>query len=200
MRTKKTSLQTISDNLHVEDFWLNELEKNLQKNAVKTKEQDDYLFNQLNSILNRNSKSKFSSVNEVVEDMKNRSGLTAYLDKIKLSEKNITVKKASSTEEPIIFSKHPEIKKTIENYVNSTSGYMSIPAILQKVMTLYKSDVLDLNTWEDPALVKFISRLNLEAKSKNVNPNYSNLGIVSDVKDFSPENTDAWHHLMPSIS
>jgi hypothetical protein len=71
-----------SDESISEDHWLRKFEKSLQKGAVQPKVQQS-LFDQINSIMNRTS--KHPSVEAAVEDMKERSGLTAYLKK---SEEN----------------------------------------------------------------------------------------------------------------
>jgi hypothetical protein len=77
------------------DHWLKQFEKNLQKSAVQPRTQNS-LFDQINTIMNR--KSKYPTVDAAVEDMKNRSGLTAYLDKEKqaedISSKAIVIKNA----------------------------------------------------------------------------------------------------------
>jgi hypothetical protein len=72
-----------SDENISEDHWLKQFEKSLQKDAVQPRTQQS-LFDQINSIMNQ--KSKYPSVEAAVEDMKERSGLTAYLTKVKISE------------------------------------------------------------------------------------------------------------------
>jgi hypothetical protein len=67
-----------------EDHWLKQFQNKLQKDAVKPRAQDSSLFDQITTIMN--GKPKYTSVQAAVEDMKNRSGLTAYLDKVKTSE------------------------------------------------------------------------------------------------------------------
>jgi hypothetical protein len=80
-----------SDENISEDHWLKQFEKSLQKSAVQPKKQQS-LFDQINNIMNRTS--KHSSVEAVVDDMKERSGLTAYLKKSE--EEIITVIKTAS--------------------------------------------------------------------------------------------------------
>lgn len=65
-----------------DDFWFNQFEKNLEKAAVQPVDHKS-IFDQINSVM-RNSKSKFSTVEAAVEDMKERSGLKAYLDKVSI--------------------------------------------------------------------------------------------------------------------
>lgn len=72
-----------------EDNWLYKLEKSLEKSAVQPRTIDQSIFDQISSIMNNKNKSKHTSVEAAVEDMKNRSGLTAYLKNInKTATKN----------------------------------------------------------------------------------------------------------------
>ncbi len=84
----KRYLSTIlkhSDDSYSEDHWLNQFQNSLLKDAVQPRKQQTQ-FEQINSIIN-SSKSKYKSVDEAVKDMKERSGLTAYLNKTsKVSE------------------------------------------------------------------------------------------------------------------
>lgn len=63
------------------DHWFKQFENKLQKAAVQPRATDTSLFDQINSIMNHRSISKYPSVEAAVEDMKARSGLTAYLEK-----------------------------------------------------------------------------------------------------------------------
>lgn len=88
MSSKYTRHQSVvsrqSDQTDSEDSWLNRFEKSLLKDAVQPRAQVS-LFDQINSIMN--GKAKYTSVEAAVEDMKQRSGLTAYLAKLnKVSE------------------------------------------------------------------------------------------------------------------
>lgn len=184
-------------------YWQNILDKqSLKKTATKSKEQDNYLFHQLNSIMNK-SKSKFSSVDEAVEHMKKISGFSDYLEKTSKenSYENENLKsEAQVSNEPTLFTKYPQIKKTIENVISTTRGNISIPAILSKVADIYKRDVPNSSEWEDAKLFEFIRKLNLEAKT--LYPSYhgyeGNLGFESSDNQVSPENEDAFYHLLPA--
>jgi hypothetical protein len=88
-----------SDESISEDHWLKKFEKSLQKGAVQPKVQQS-LFDQINSIMNRTS--RHPSVEAAVEDMKERSGLTAYLTKVKraeVEESDASVVKHASNEQ-----------------------------------------------------------------------------------------------------
>ncbi len=194
-----------------EDHWLKQFQKKLQKDAVQPRTIDQSLFEQINSIMN--TKSKYPSVEAAVEDMKERSGLTAYLEKLnKVSEENeaSTTKTASSEKcvkekkrkTPAVIVKKPEILKTLENYIKDTKGNLPIPAIISKIQSIHQSDVSDAKDWEDEELIKLVSRLNLDAKRTNPGTyeNYDNLGRRDSIGDseIDPSNTDAFHALNPA--
>lgn len=196
-----------------EDHWLKQFEKNLQKDAVQPRSTEDTLYSQINSIMN--GKSKYTSVENAVEDMMQRSGLNDYLTKVKVSEQeernrktasdsNDAMEKKIELEErlPIVIKKFPSIKDTIENYVRDTRGNISIPAIIARVQGIHSHDVSNTEDWEDDNLIRFVSKLNLEAKKNNSTgiENYTNLGGRDPQgadSDIDPSNTDAFHSLTP---
>ncbi len=182
-----------------ENYWLKEISKNLEKSAVQTRNQDENLFNQINSIM-YGTKSKYSSVAEAVEEMKQRAGLTAYLNKLSNKENQQTKTASVADGIPDVFQEHPQIKNTIINYIDTTHGTLSIPAILEKVSSIHKNDVVDASKWDDHKLLRFISSENLKAKANNpINYQvHDNLGVDDGQGDIDPENTDAFHHLMPN--
>lgn len=309
-----------------EDHWYRQLEKNLQKDAVQPRSQDS-LFDQINSIMNGNRNAKYQSVEAAVEDMKERSGLTAYLSKVKVASdetampnieelaninkfvdtknskdkdqialkdqldteaskqdwynvgflqgkfdkkynevgpaakaindlkfwtdpklvppidkwvhytmgytsgadlpesefradmertrklvEQIKMKKKASDNNsaidkkvnvtPIVIKKHPPVMKTLENYVNDTKGNLPVPAIIEKIRSIHRTDCSDAKDWDDDNLIRLVSKLNLKAKS--VNPatyeNHSDLGVrdIGSESEIDPSNTDAFFALMPA--
>ena len=193
------------------DHWLKQFEKTLQKGAVQPRQVDQSLFDQINSIMN--TKSKYPSVEAAVEDMKARSGLTAYLEKAndmsKLSKDDSKKKIASDNNQakakedhlPVVIRKCPAIKHTLENYIRDTKGNLPIPAIVDKLKSIHHGDVSDAKDWDDEKLLNLVSRLNLNAKKNNpaVFENYSNLGTHEKMNDsdIDPSNMDAFHSLNP---
>lgn len=198
-----------SDESIGEDNWLNQLAKTLNKSAVQPKSVDSSMFEQINSIMN--SKSKYPSVAAAVEDMKERSGLRAYLDK--LSADQAVVKKAQDQNNsfdkkikmkeivPIVIKKCPQVKNTFENYIRESKGNLPVPAIIDKIKSIHQSDVSDAKDWDDDDLIRYVSGLNLKAKSDNpeLGTNEHNLGTADDMNDsdIDPSNTDAFHSLNP---
>lgn len=196
-----------------ENTWLHRFEKSLLKDAVQTRKQDASLFEQINSIMN--GKSKFPNVDAAVQDMKERSGLTAYLQKIKQSSNEPSTpsaKKVASADDqsaidkkvditPVVIKKHPLIMKTFENYIKSNKGNHAVPAIISHVQSIHQKDCSDAKDWDDDKLIRLVSKLNLSAKADNPESfqNYENLGtrdIGSEI-DIDPSNSDAFHSLTP---
>jgi hypothetical protein len=196
------------------DFWLKQIQKNLDKTAVQSKNLDDDLFNQINSIMN--NKSKYPSVEAAVQDMKERSGLSAFLKNVKISETDISgahEKIASDNNDvmlkkvpiektlPSIFEKCPTIQSTFDNVITDTNGNLSIPAIIDRVRTIHQHDVSNAKDWDCDDLISYVGNRNLQEKSKNpVSADPQNLGSRSHMfnNEIDDANTDAFKSLTPA--
>lgn len=193
-----------------EDHWLKQFQKTLEKGAVQPKTQESF-FDQINSIMN-GSKSKYPSVAAAVEEMKERSGLMAYLNKVKASEEKPEnmPKKASDNQQaidkkikmmPIVIKKCPHIKNTLENYIRDTKGNLPVPAIIDKIKSIHQSDVSDAKDWDDDNLIRLVSGMNLKAKQDNPDmfQQDHNLGTRDEMNEseIDPSNTDAFNALNP---
>lgn len=201
-----SSFGKASDDQAAEDHWLKELENSLEKSAVKSRDDDYSLFHQINSVIS-GTKPKYSSVAAAVEEMKERSGLTAYLSKInKISEQENDGKVASvnkqaqavSHDSPELFVQYPQVKKTFLNYIEDTKGNISVPGILYKVRNIHEQDVANHSLWDDENLLRFITSENLKAKSENSfnKPTEDNLGFTDRGNEhIDPENYDAFYGL-----
>lgn len=184
IRTSKES-QIISDLLFAE------LEKQLNKNAVKSRQQDSDLFSQINSVI-KSKKSKFSSVAEAVEEMKERSGLNKFLRKAQ------ALKQASANVE--IFKVNPEVQQTIKNYIDETGGALPLQAIVEKLKSIYKNTISDDKLWVDENLLKYIAMVNTQVRTETENKEPSlNLGknLFKNDTDTS-ESDDIFKSLNPS--
>lgn len=197
--------RTADENIS-EDHWLKQFEKSLQKGAVQPRNQQS-LFDQINSIMNR--KSKYPSVEAAVEDMKERSGLTAYLDKVRAEGEQAAVTKTAADDNnhsdkriPIVIKKCPGIRQTLERYVSENRGNLPVPAIIDKVRSIHSKDVSDAKDWDEDKLIYLVSNLNLEAKKNNPDnfQSYQNLGSRDSAADseVDPSNTDAFFALNPA--
>lgn len=193
------------------DHWLKQFEKKLHKDAVQPRSVDQSLFDQISNIMSNKSTSKYTSVEAAVEDMKARSGLTAYLEKdfskVSTEESGSSKKTAADKNEkqdkntPSVMIKCPAVKQTLENYIRDTKGNLPIPAIIDKIRSIHQTDVSDAKDWDDEKLIRLVSKLNLGAKRDNpeVFQNYQNLGRREQMSesDFDQSNSDAFHSLNP---
>ena len=204
--SKNYTISRNADSEIDENHWLKQLEKNLEKIAVQPRRIDQSLFDQINSVVSGNS--KYPSVDAAVKDMQERSGLTAYLKNKQSKTNEDSSKKTASEEssknknEPELFKKVPSIKVTIENFITSTKGNISVPAILEKIRSVHRQDVSEPKDWEDDNIIIFISQMNLNEKKKNKNnyrTNEANLGKIDNSEsDFDKSNDDAFYSLMPA--
>jgi hypothetical protein len=191
-----------SDQPDSEDHWLKQFEKSLQKGAVQSKSVDSSLFDQINSVMN--GKSKFPSVAAAVEDMRERSGLTAYLDKVSKNTESDSKKVASNQGKKKrvvnLFEKCPQIRNTFKNFIDGNKGNSVVPAIIDRVRSIHQNDVSDAKDWDDDNLIREVSEMNLLAKQNNPtgDTNFSNLGVRDTDSAPDPANSDFFNSLMPA--
>jgi len=95
--------------------WCDEFLKNYNQSSTSNS-----IYDEISAILN-NSKSKFSSVEEAVKDLKERTGLDIYLESF------------ASIKEPEIFKKIPEMRIFIENYIEDHPG-TSIESVVYEIL------------------------------------------------------------------
>ncbi len=195
-----------SDESYSEDHWLKEFEATLQKTSVQPR--GDSTYDQISSIMN--TKSKYPSVQAAVDDMMQRSGLSSYLDNVKVSyDKTPPQPKKTAQQAPVdnklpkIIQEKRDILNTLENIVKDTKGNISVPAIISRLHSFHAGVVSDENAWEDEKLIRLVSLMNLNAKKNNPTnyENYRNLGQGDrsmDNTDVDVSNTDAFNALMPA--
>jgi hypothetical protein len=205
---------TSQSDVYGDEYWAAQVENNLNKSSV-TSRQNSSLFDQITSIMD-GAKSKFTTVESKVEDMKERAGLNAYLKNInKSSNKNVSnhktmvanIKSMASENNfhtddtiPIFIKQHPNLLSTLENIIKDTKGSLSIPAIIAKLKSIHKNDLPESKDWNDPKLMHLVSKLNLAEKTNHYNSdnNQSNLGKQDSELEFDQSNDDAFSGLMPA--
>lgn len=181
------------------DDLMNDFIKNLEKIAVQPYEKDQSLFNQINSIIN-GKHSKFSSVEDKVKDMQERSGYSAYLNKLKAETEDNHQKKVAQTKELNIelFNKYPQTKTTFDNLIRSTNGYWSVLALIDKVKSTYANDISDQALFNDKSLIEYLTKQNLQTKANTTNLDENKCGIIEVDDDIDLANDDAFIGLMPA--
>jgi hypothetical protein len=199
-----------SDNIENQSIypkWMQDFASNLEKGAVQSRKQDSSIYDQISSIINGN-KPKYSSVEDAIRDMQERSGLLAYQNRIKA----MATKIAGTTEEvqaPTdtnkaeikVFKLNPQVQQTIDNYIDDTNGDLPIPAIVEKIKAIHRNDITDDAAWNEDELMKYINKQCVEAKKKHpsIDDSNANLGKLPhfDDKDIDPSNMDALFSLNP---
>jgi len=181
------------ENQVLDTYWYESLKNKINKVAVNPKRVDDQLFHQINDVI-RSKKSKFSSVEEKVKEMMERSGVNNF-NSVKLSNK--ISKKAEVEENKIrLFEKIPEVKNTIKNIIDDSKGSLPLISILEKLKDFYSNDLdseEEFNMFEDEALKKYIVQENLKVKSKPEKSN--NLGK----NHFKNETEDDTNNFLETI-
>lgn len=173
------------DNFLSDIYWAEKIKINLEKNAVQSRRNDQYLFNndKIYSVI-RSKKPKYSSVPEAVKEMMERSGLTSYLQ----NQQNIKLSKKANTNIKL-FNEFPQAQVTLDNIIESMGGYSAISAVISKLKNIHSMDIKDHSLFEDENLLSYIAKKNMEEKSKNPKPqDNSLLGKIHHESDESENN------------
>ena len=134
----------VSANEQFDEEFFNDFKEKLEKSAVQSKTQES-LFDQINAVIN-GARSKFSTVTAVVEDMKERSGLTAYLKTSKEINVENEVKKTAS-----IKTAKPTKEETLEKLEEQASKlvkekrWLDFGKVCGKIAKLIKDTNLKTN-------------------------------------------------------
>ncbi len=125
-------------------------------------------------------------------------------DDCKCSVHCLLKKKTEGNTDVKIFGLVPQVKKTIDNYIEDTKGNTVLPAIVQKIKSIHESDVsgADDSVWNEEPFLRYINDKNISEKKKypTNETEYSNLGKMQQYNDndIDPSNVDALHSLMPT--
>jgi hypothetical protein len=198
-----------SDEPYSDNHWYQQFQDKLQKTSVQPRGQG--LFDEIASIMH-NSTPKYPSVQAAVDDMMQRSGLTAYLDMSKTSQDHEVSKPAAKKtaqagpsqdpKMPNVIQAVPSILHTLQNIIQDSKGNLPVPAIISRLRSMHARDIAEESDWEDEKLIRLVSRLNLQAKTDNPSnyDNYDNLGKKDYManSDIDASNTDAFNILMPA--
>jgi hypothetical protein len=188
--------QTFNGNSIMNDFI-----KNLDKLATQPRQEN--LFSQIQSIVNGTG-SKFSSVEDKVKDMQERSGFAEYRRKV--SEKEETTKVAQveenseTNDNPEAIKKFPPLGIAINSYVDKIKGSDSIISVIEKMKSLYRSELPEDTDWNDVNLYEYINQAIIRAKHQYVTPGYTGFEANSDTVDdlhVDESNNDPFAILSP---
>lgn len=182
------------------------------KTAVEVaRDRGDSFFDQITNIIS--GKSRFATVESVVEDMQKRTGLAEYLNKLQASADKMKqerlraaaqiITENQSVNIPDVVKKNSDIKNFIEDRITSKHGKISKHAIQLDLESFFSnSPNVDKKELADPALLDYIqSRIDNISKMYPSTDDYSSMGKStaneSQDKDDSLNN-DAFHWAEPS--
>ena len=176
-----------------EPSWYQELVANLDKQSVKGRGgKDDYsMYDQINAIVSDKG-SKFSSVEEKVQSMVERTGLKKMLATVTTDAKqplNTQAQLQMPMEEPAnkqvqIFASIPELKTFIDNYIDARPGTSVDAVVLDALKINQIKQKLGSNADDLPLEVRrYISFKLGEATKDNAFTDDSQLGKVDTSVD-----------------
>lgn len=184
--------------------WMDEFANNLAKQSVESKSKaNKSIYDQISSIMG--GKSKYPNVEAAVEDMKERSGMNSFLNKLQSQGGSESKKKEAQCcgdhKEVDMFKSVPQIKETLDNYIEDTNGNLPIPAIVEKIKSIHKNDVSDDSAWDNKEFLHYVNDKSIETKKKHPSENSSNQGLgkihhFTD-EEIDPSNSDVLHGLNP---
>ena len=191
--------------------WLNALVNRTinQETAVEqSRKRQSSIVNQVNNVI-RNPK-RYATVDDAVKDMRQRTGLEDYLQKIKQADITAQKKRAfeivafinSSEEIPEILSKYDNCQNIISyinNVIENKHGLgVSVPQIQDDILR-YFSPKCCISAQEiyDESVMRYISNIILKAKAK-IGPSANNPNIGLGVgKEEGNDNDDMFSLCMP---
>lgn len=197
VQRESETFETVVSEVH----WMDAVAKKLEKMSVepmgKAQDLHSSLYDQISSIMGGTSKSKYPTVEAAVEDMKKRTGLNQFISDIMAADER--TKKVASVD---LFKKVPQVKTTIDNYLEDTNGNVVLPAVLERIRSIHSNDVIDESDWKDESLMRYITDKCQEVKSKypSLDPNYTNLGKIDQIRDedIDPGNSDSFLSMTPA--
>ncbi len=160
--------------------WIDDFIGNLEKESTKSQPHTRRsIYDEISAIIG-NTKPKFSNVEEAVKDLKDRTGLNAFL-KVKASMEQY--------KEPEIFKQIPEMKTFIDNYTADRAG-TSVLSVIHELMKLdtVRNNLPSGSDIPDDVQV-YISKKIGEAVGHQPDNNRTDMGL-GKVDQSAPSTTD----------
>lgn len=189
--------------------WLEDFAKNLQaknnqppKSAVEVaRQRDQSFYEQISSIVG--NKPATNSVEGVVREMQERTGLREYLRRHSSSES--TSKFGQQVSNDVFAHLDPKLKESIlaliKNKAKTSHGLTSVPAIQHDILSIFQNQGIQPQDVNTPEVAKLISDFLKEETSQNQAEAFDNnigqgVGVV-DVEDDDHSNSDFFKGLLP---
>lgn len=171
----------------LDDEFSKKIQEAVSKSAVQSRLSKSDNYNNVLNFFNKKEHSKFSSVQEAVNDMMKRSGLISYLEDSNSNSPSIKSKVAEikniTSNLPDLFLNNKNIKQTLDNYIKNTKGNLPIQAIIERLRDIYYSKISQDDLWEDPKLADYIASQNHEL-SDDTRDLPMNIGKSDDSTDI----------------
>lgn len=185
--------------------------------AARSRDQQS-IVDMIGSIMNgRQHSNGASTVESVVQDMQERTGLAEYLRRVKSSKDSVekiaqevhSEGQKISNDLPDSFSDLPEktredVKNYINNLVETHHGNIHVPAVVESVIQTFRLQGVGPKHINEMTFEKYISDQIMSQKQKNPSAEEHNTnlgkGIGIDTNDVDTSNTDMFEGLMPAKS
>lgn len=163
------------------------------------------IHDQINSIITRNPSSSFATVEDKVNDMQERVGLSEYLRRVSAEEHN-KVAQAENFEN-IFPNLNKDLREDIisfcKNKIANHRGQITVPAIQHDVLDTFRRYGLQPEDVNCEPVAKMISGMILKEQQTNPARDETNvqlgLGVGrDDVDENDADNTDFFQNLMPN--
>jgi hypothetical protein len=187
--------------------WFDEFVETLQKTSTQSVEQDKSTFDVISEIMGTKP-ARYSSMDEAIKDMHDRSGLMVYLKQIQSAGESAQTKTASENlevtldAEPELLTERPALKQVILNIVEGRMGHTNVESVLHKLFELFRNDGIESKHLEDKQLKQYVSDVISSVKSNNHNEDFLevNLGKVDEDtgSDYSDSGSDVFQSLTPA--
>lgn len=219
MRGKSGPFSRDTDN--VTPSWVNDYAEMLEKNSVQSVEKDRSMYDQISNIMNGNS--RFATVDEAVSDMKERTGLSVYLNQIAAAENQIKTAQSPArppiaqtadaadtnvaievelggTLIPEIVSKINGLDEFLRKFIEARYGNTSVSSVTSELVKLFSNNGFTPNDEDNADLKHYINELIIEEKKNhlarnNVNPN---MGRIEYTSETNNRGNDFFEILMPA--
>lgn len=200
--------------------WLDSLAQDLARNETSTDPKsavevararnNQSIIDQINSIVG--NKPRHSSVEGVVQEMQERTGLKEYIKRMSSTEQQDKVAAIPNEEvkKKIIFEKFgPAIREKIINFVKNRiathRGRVPLPAIQDEIINTFRNDGVQPQDVNNPEVAGFINQVIIDERrnTPSLDVNDVNLGRgvgVQDMDDDDGSNSDFFRGLLPATA
>lgn len=182
--------------------WLDRFAQGLQNQEAKTAVEvarQQSMFDQINSIVG--NKPAHATVESKVQDLQERTGLKAFLQRSSIASGNPKLAQAALF--PSVSDElRNKIFSFIRNLVETHRGLVPVPAVQEEILNTFRLQGLQASDVNSPEVAKFVSDTILEVRQKNpsTESNVSELGrgVGVIMNDEDGSNSDFFKGLLPA--